>query len=299
MKRATVLINPISGGGRTPHPVAAHAALARTTLGQHGFDAHVHVTRWPRDAYHVAREAVSSGIDLVVAWGGDGTMNEVASALAFGPVPMALVPSGSGNGLARELGLPTDPVRALTIAAGNAVRLLDAGEIDGSLFFNVAGIGLDAAIAERFAKRAAGHRGLAAYAQLVALELLQWRARSYVLTFNGSRFDQRALMITFANSRQYGNGAVIAPRALLDDGLIDVVVVGEQSIFRIAAQLPALFRGTLQESRGLLMRAVRHAEIAAEGQLAFHVDGEPRAGRAVLRVRVRPQALRVRTPVAH
>ena len=294
MKRATVIINPISGGlypvRRTPHKIR----LAETTLSGRGFDPQVHVTRGPHDAHEVALQAVRSGVELIVAWGGDGTINEVASALAFSSVPLGIVPAGSGNGLARELGLPPDPASALTVAAGTSVRVLDAGEIENALFFNVAGVGLDATIAARFAARGSRRRGVVAYLQLTTVELLRQRGRRYSLRLDGRLIERRAVMIALANARQYGNGVTIAPRARPDDGLIDVVVVDEQSLFSILTHLPALFRGTLEESETLLMRPARNLEIAADGPLAFHVDGEPRSGGSLLRVRVRPQAIHVR-----
>lgn len=299
MTRATVIINPISGSGRVNGRLAETTALARDTLAAHGVCADVHVTTGTGDAHRCAREAVDNGAALVIAWGGDGTINEVGSALAFGPVPIAIVPAGSGNGLARELGIPLKPADALVLAARGQDRVIDAGEVDGELFFNMAGVGLDAAIAARFATRGAEHRGLLGYLKLTTLALLSTTASAYALHLGRERLARRALMIALANSRQYGNGALIAPAARVDDGRLELVVVEEQALARIVWRLPSLFRGTLRDSRGVLMRSITDAEIHGERHMPFHVDGEPRIGGARLRVRVRPNALRVRclTPV--
>lgn len=293
MAHAAVILNPISGSGRAGRNLEATLALARDTLARCGVSSEVLVTAGSGDAHRHARTAAASGVDFVVAWGGDGTINEVASALAFGEVPLGIVPAGSGNGLATELGLPRDAVRALEVAARGTPRVIDAGEVNGALFFNVAGVGLDAAIAARFATRGVQHRGLLGYLKLTTRALLQFAAQPYDLRFDAEALSRRALMISVANSRQYGNGAFIAPAAQLDDGRLELVVVEDQSLVRILWRLPSLFRGTLRDSRGLLMRTITTAAIAGASPLAFHVDGEPRSSVSPLMVRVRPRALKV------
>lgn len=298
--RALVVINPIAGtGGRRPIP--SRAALAQSTLGAHGYEVTVRVTTSPTDAHTFAREAVDAGANLVVAWGGDGTINGVASGLTGTGVALGIVPAGSGNGLARDLALPWDPVRALTVAATGAVRAIDAGEVDGSLFFNVAGVGLDANIAARLAAPGA-RRGLAGYVTATLAELRQYEPVAYTIRLPASEgggrsaevIERRTLFIALANSRQYGNGARIAPEARLDDGAIDVVMVEPLSSLGMIARLPAFFLGRLHEGPGLVMRRARSLTIAAEQPMAFHVDGEPRRGADTLAVGVHHRALRVR-----
>ncbi len=294
MTRATVIINPISGPGATRDRAAAKVSLARATLANYGVSADVHMTQGAGHAHRLAAEAERQAVNLVVAWGGDGTINEVASALAFRSVPLGIVPGGSGNGLATDLGLPVDPAEALTVAVTGHERRVDAGDVDGTLFFNVAGIGLDAAIAERFAARSPRRRGAFGYVQLIVTELLRAHARPYTLTIDGERLERTALMIALANSRQYGIGALIAPSARVDDGRLELVVVEAQSLLRIAWRMPSLFRGTLEDSPGLLMRSVAEVRVSGEAPLVFHVDGEPRVGGATLRVSVHAAAIGVR-----
>jgi YegS/Rv2252/BmrU family lipid kinase len=229
-----------------------------------------------------------------VAWGGDGTVNEVTSAIAYSDVELGIVPAGSGNGLATDLGLPKTPTYALEVAASGRARIIDAGELDESLFVNVAGLGLDAEIANRLAAPRA-RRGLLGYVLATTREWPFYRPRRYTVTGEPVDFDGAALFIAVANSRQYGNGAQIAPAARLDDGKLDLVVVEARPFWRVAAKIPAFFRGSLTDGDGLVMRQVSHAEISSDRPIRFHVDGEPRQGGTRVRVAARPEAVRVKT----
>jgi YegS/Rv2252/BmrU family lipid kinase len=293
-RRAVVIINPLSGAGRHDTEVEHHASLARAVLADHGFDAVVRPTTKGGDAHEFALEAVSAGSDLVVAWGGDGTVNETASALVHTQVPLGIIPAGSGNGLASDLVLPREPRAALRIAAGGRTLRIDAGEVGGCFFFNIAGVGLDAVIATRFASRGLRRRGFAGYVRLGSVELLRYRAQPYRLTIDDQSSEYRALLVAIANGRQYGNRLLIAPGARLDDGKFEVVIVEDLSLLGIAWRLPSLFRGTLAHGRGVSMRAARSIAVRIAGPIPYHVDGEPRLGHDELEFRVHPGALSVR-----
>ena len=301
--RAVVIVNPIAGPGRRK-TLDTCAALARSVLATHGYTAHVVVTESPTDASRFARDAIEFGANLVVAWGGDGTINGAGSALTGTSLPLGIVPGGSGNGLARDLGLPRDPARALAVAATGHERAIDAGDLQGSLFFNIAGIGLDAEIAARIAQPGA-RRGLAGYVIATFQELRRYEPEVYTIRIPGddsrgpavsgeTTIEKRALIVALANSRQYGNGAQIAPRAELDDGAIDVVVLEARPFSAFVTRLPAFFRGTLEEAPDLLMRRATQLSISGRRPIRFHVDGEPRSGPETLTLRVYPRALRVR-----
>ena len=293
--RATVIINPIAGSGRAT-AIGACSDLARSTFARHGFDADVHVTAGPADAYRFAAEARAAGHDLVIAWGGDGTVNGAGSALAGSPVPLGVIGVGSGNGLARDLGLPLSPAPALEIVAAGATRAIDVGDLNGSLFFNVAGIGLDACIADRMASPNA-RRGLLGYVLATFNEMPSYQPCEYSIAMSedgGAPLRTRAIFIAIANSRQYGKGAQIAPLASLDDGIMDIVVVKPQSAARIVSRLPSFFRGTLREDDSVLMRTASTLEITSDQPIRFHVDGEPRAAVEHLALRTRPKDLLVR-----
>jgi diacylglycerol kinase (ATP) len=292
-----VIINPISGTGGRPEVGPRRAALANEVVRERGLEGGVFLTQRGRHACELTRAAIVEGASLVIAWGGDGTMNEVASELAFSSVALGLVPSGSGNGLARELGIPMDPAAALRVALDGRDRVIDAGELDGHLFFNIAGIGLDARVAHEFAANGLVKRGFGRYLQIAAKELLTFEADEHSVTADGDAMIRtRALLIALANGRQYGNGACIAPRARLDDGRLDVVVVQDRRPVETLLEAPFLFAGQVARVRGVTMRQATHVEITSARPVMYHIDGEPFVGGASLKGRVRPKALRVRVP---
>jgi YegS/Rv2252/BmrU family lipid kinase len=291
-----VIINPISGTGRRPDEARRRAELAASLVERRGLEAEVFVTEHGGHARELAHTAVARGASMCIAWGGDGTINEVASSLAFSNVALAVVPSGSGNGLARELAIPLNPAAAFEVALGGRDQLIDAGEIEGRMFFNVAGLGFDAHVAHEFAETGHARRGFARYISIAVRELIRFVPDQYTITANGTRLETRALFIAIANSRQYGNGATIAPGARIDDGALDVVVVGERSPWSAIAQMPMLFSGKVDRLPGVTIIPTADVEITAKHDMVYHVDGEPAlAGRSV-RARVHPGVLRVRVP---
>jgi YegS/Rv2252/BmrU family lipid kinase len=287
-----VIVNPISGGAR-PATAGHRVALATAVVAAHGDAADVVVTERPGHARELAVAAAASGARLVIAWGGDGTVNEVASALAFGPTPMGIVAAGSGNGLARELGVDRRPDRAIADALHAVPRAIDAGELGGRFFVNLAGVGFDARVAERVGACGSGRRGFLTYAVSAARELLVCRPFACRIASGGRETPHRVLFVSLANSPQFGNGARIAPRARVDDGLLDLVVFEEVSRLATIRAMPRLFLGGLERVRGLSTRQVAHVVIESDRPMVFHVDGEPVSGGARLEGRVHPRALRV------
>lgn len=296
MPRAVVIVNPLSGRGRYDKEIGAHAALAIEVLGRHHLHAQVRTTGAAGDAHRFAREAADDFVDLVVVWGGDGTINEAASGLVHRNVPLGIVPAGSGNGLATDLCVPFTPIEALTVAATGRDFEMDAGQVHDSLFFNIAGIGIDAIIAARFAERGLRNRGPLGYLHIGLGELMRRHTERYEVCIDDERVEHHALLLAIANGRQYGNRVCIAPGARLDDGLLELVIVEQQSALGILMRLPSLFSGRLRAGGGVSMRAIREVIVRADRPIPFHVDGEPRVGPAELAVRVLPKAVVVRAP---
>ena len=294
--RVAVIVNPISGTGGRPALARRRIAEAEGMLSRQRVDGRVLVTERSGHGAVLAREALAAGASLVVAWGGDGTINEVASELAFRDVAFAVIPSGSGNGLARELGIPLDAEPAFAVAFGPTERVIDAGEIEGRLFFNVAGVGLDAQVAHEFAITGLERRGFARYIEIASRHLFSFRAGEYHIVADGVSWQTRALVVALANGRQYGNGAVIAPDARIDDGRLEVIVVGERSALKALTQMPMLFSGRIGQVPGITMTAVQDVTVSSEAPMIYHADGEPCVGGTSIRARIRPKALRVRVP---
>lgn len=288
-------MNP-AAGPRRARIAQRDLALAEQVLAAHGAEGTVRLTEAPGHALALAREAVAARVTLVCAWGGDGTVNEVARAVTGTGAALGIVPSGSGNGLARELGLPWDPAAALGVALGRRERVIDVGDVEGHLFVNVAGVGLDALVAARFNARSAGRRGLWPYVAIGTREILRYRAREYTIRVGDETWREEALALVCANARQYGGGAVVAPTARPDDGQLDLVVVAPRPPLLALRDSLHLFRGTLDRAPGVRTRRTPTVEIEASEPILFHVDGEAVTAGPVITVRVRPAVLRVRVP---
>ena len=292
--RVTVIINPVSGPRARTSAGVARADTARRVLEGHGFDVATHLTERAGHARELAAAAVVAGAGLVVAWGGDGTVNEVASALVHTGVPLAIVPAGSGNGLANELGIPRQAGAALEHAIRASPRLIDAGEIAGRVFLNVAGLGIDARIAHRFNARRGRSHGLRTYVRESIAELRQFTPIGYQVATGTEHFDTRAFLVVIANSPQYGNGARIAPGARLDDGRLDLVVADASGIVSALWRARRLFTGSILRDAGVRHRLVERVTISSNAPIVFHVDGEPATAGHTVEARVLPGALRIR-----
>lgn len=293
-----VIINPISGTGGRPDAARRRAERAAAFLRDRGVDGQVFVTERPGHARELTRAVLDEGVSTVIAWGGDGTINEVGSALAFHAVSLAIVPSGSGNGLARELQIPREPDAALQVALTGDERTMDAGELDGRLFFNVAGIGLDARVSHRFAEDGLVHRGFHRYLAITARELFRYKPVDQTIVLDGAVLHARTLLVAIANGRQYGNGALIAPTARVDDGRLDVVVVDYRPGWRAILQIPRVFMGDIARVPGVTIRSAVDIEVTSHSHVLYHVDGEPAIGSVSLKARVRPRALRIKVPAS-
>jgi len=294
--RLAVIINPISGTAGRRDRLRERVQLATELIRAHDVDGQVLVSEYPGHARQLAASALAGGITTLLAWGGDGTLNEVASVVASGPAVLGLIPGGSGNGLARELGIPLDARDAFVMALAGRYRTIDCGELDGRLFFNVAGIGLDARVAHQFATHTTTRRGFRRYLEITGRELFHHAADEHTVTVDGSVRRERTLMIAIANGRQYGNGALIAPEARLDDGLLDVVVIGDRPVWRALTQVPRIFLGQIARVPRVTILRGQRVEITAQQPMTYHVDGEPFVGGIRLVASVHRGALKMLGP---
>lgn len=292
--RVAIIINPISGRGARRGGARSRVQLAESLARDHGLAADILLTEYAGHARELAASALAAGTTTVVAWGGDGTLNEVASVLAFRNAVLGVIPSGSGNGLARELPVPLTAREAFAVAVTGRERTIDCGEIDGRLFFNVAGIGLDARVAHEFATHTTTRRGFRRYLEITSRELFRYAPDEHTIVVGTSTNRCRALMIAIANGRQYGNGAVIAPDARLDDGQLDVVVIDNRPAWRALVQIPSVFLGRVARVPGVTIVRGEQVEISSAQPVIYHVDGEPFVGGARILARVHRAALRVR-----
>jgi YegS/Rv2252/BmrU family lipid kinase len=292
------IINPISGAGADPTVAARRAAMLREAADRRGIGLEIHFTERGGHARELATSAAASGARLVITWGGDGTINEAGAALMGTGVVLGVVPAGSGNGLAAALALPRNPARAIVAAFDGDTRTIDAGVIAGRPFFNVAGVGFDAHIARLFNERARGSRGRWPYVSIGVREGCRYAASEYLVSLDGQARRVRALLIVFANGREFGMGARIAPQAELDDGVLDATVIEDRSVIARFLDAPYLAFAMTHRAKGVTVSRIRAATIEADGEILFHVDGEPGSVERRLDVHIVPKALTVRVPRA-
>ena len=287
------IINPNSGAKRDA------AALAETIKNRFCACARVQISFTERQGHarELAREAVRQNFKAVVVAGGDGTLNEVLPALCETQVALGLIAKGSGNGFARELGLPLAPGDAVSALADYEPRRIDAGKINGEYFVNVAGIGIDAMIGRAFnAFGKKGPRGRLPYFYLGVKEFLTYTPPCIDLRCGGQTLQIKPLCLAFANGRQFGGGAVIAPAARPDDGLLHIVTINYLPLYRMVPYLPKLFTGTIDRVPFVSTITADSAEIISQGELTYQLDGELRCAHGGLKVEVAPGALSFLSP---
>jgi diacylglycerol kinase (ATP) len=286
-----IIINPIAGGGRPS--VGARVDLARRIAAECGETADVAVTEARGHARALARAARENGARVIVAWGGDGTVNEIACEAAFNDVPIGIVPAGSGNGLAGALGLRRAPRAALRRALTGTARSVDVGDVSGRLFVNLAGVGFDAHVAAEFNGLSNTRRGARGYVLQTARSLLRYRPRQYSITIGGIRNSVHALLVVIANGREFGNRMLIAPGARIDDGALDVVVVEERSRAATICRVPWLLCRSIHRVPAWSSRRTPDVTLTCDEPMMFHVDGETVQGGHKLEAHVHPGALKV------
>jgi diacylglycerol kinase family enzyme len=291
--RTALIVNPVSGLGTT----ATAASASRIELAYRlAADSHVPIdvaaTTRAGHAAELAAEYVSRGYGRVIAWGGDGTINETAGPLIGTAVTLGIVPSGSGDGLARGLRLPRDPQRAFGLALGSA-RPLDVGWLGTRHFLNIAGVGFDAAVAAAFNSRTT--RGKRGYIVDGLRGVWSYQSRPYQVDAGEHRLDGPCFVVAFANCRQYGSGIVLAPEADPADGELDMVLVAGGSPWRQLWRARRLGFRRMAAAEGVIRGRITSASVTGE-HLHAHVDGQTFEARGRLDVRIAPKALLIAAP---
>jgi YegS/Rv2252/BmrU family lipid kinase len=234
----------------------------------------------------------------IVAVGGDGTVNEIASALVNTPARLGIIPSGSGNGLARQLRIPVTVPEALKVLRNPKHRRIDVGRVNGRYFFCTCGTGFDASVGKRFAEDP--KRGMMSYVRATIHQYIHYSPKKYILKVEDQKIELKAFLVTFANAGQYGNNAYIAPNALIDDGFLDLCVLRpfpKSSTLEIGLRL---FFKNIDQSPYLEVMRVTKATLKRTNKqkITLHLDGEPVTLKRKLKVRVVPEGLEVMVPQA-
>lgn len=230
-------------------------------------------TQKPGHAAELASKASVEKFDLIVAVGGDGTVNEVAQSLIGTNTPMGIIPMGSGNGLARELGISMNMLKSVRVLIEGLNRHIDVCRINNQHFLCTSGIGFDAQIADKMSK--ASSRGFLRYIQLVIKESMSFKPLKVRLIIDGKRLEQSVFLITFANAPQFGNNAFIAPAASMTDGLIDVVVVRSFNKLWLPVFGIGLFTKIIHKLPFVDCYKAKQVDLKMAETSIYHFDGEP------------------------
>ncbi len=255
----------------------------------------IQVTHTVVETLQTAQEAAKQGYDPVVAVGGDGTINAVATGIYGTNARLAVVPTGSGNGLARHFKIPLSLGKSLKVIGAGRTQKIDVGWCEGRLFLVTCGVGFDARVAFAFEDSKA--RGIVSYFRLAVAELRKFQPEEISLSHDGySKEARQLLLVTAANLSQYGGGTIIAPDASATDGLLDVVVIEPVSVLRAISLVPRILRGNLPRTPEVSIFRAPKLSIKRSAPGPFHVDGDPVDGPAEISIRVEPLAMKLIVP---
>lgn len=284
------IINPISGGRnklKIPALIAAHLDRAK-------FNPNFSFTEYAGHASEIAEEAANKNFDVIVAVGGDGTINEVATKVIQQDKILGIIPFGSGNGLARFLKIPMNTVKAIQVINNYHVELIDTARFNDKCFFNMAGMGFDAHISSVFAGNKS--RGLTGYLKLGLKEVLNYKPQIYRLNIDGVVYARRAFVVSVANSSQYGNNAHISPKASVVDGLLDVCVVKEFPMYKLPLLAYEMWSASTDRSKIVEIIKGKNIHITRVQDDAIHIDGEPFFMGREIDVSIAPLSLHIIIP---
>lgn len=288
-KKAIFIINLISGTSDK----AAIPGLIDQLLDKEKFEYEIAITEYAGHASEIAAKAKDDGVDMVVAVGGDGTVNEVARAIVHSNTALGIIPCGSGNGLARHLQLPINVKKSIEIINAFEVRDLDYGIINGYPFFCTCGMGFDAFISLKFAE--AGKRGPLTYIENVLREGLKYEPETYTVMADDETSLHKAFLISCANASQYGNNAYIAPQASMSDGLMDVIIMEPFTAFDAPQISIDMFNGTLDKNSRIKTFRAKSIKITRAHEGAIHYDGDPIMTGKDIDVRIEPKGIQIIT----
>lgn len=285
-KNITFIVNPISGTkSKDTLPL-----FIKQLIDDSLYEWEIIETEYAGHAAEIASQCVANHIDICVAVGGDGTVNEVARSLAHSETALGIIPCGSGNGLARHLCLPMDMKQALQVINAGKTDYFDYGIINDQPFFCTCGMGFDAYVSLKFAE--SGKRGLATYVENVLKEGLTYKPDTYTITDESGLHQYNAFLVACANASQYGNNAYIAPEASMQDGLLDVIIMEPFNIIEAAKVGFDLFAKTLKSNKHIKTFQARSIHISRNEPGAVHFDGDPTKMGTDIDVHIEPLGLK-------
>lgn len=287
MKNIAFIINPISGGvNKRKLPKQIEKELDHSRWLEN-----IVFTEYAGHATELARQFATMGFDAVVAVGGDGTVNEVVCGVRDTKTALGVIPTGSGNGFARHIGMSLRISRAIEqINHGEAIKA-DYGLVNGHPFVCTCGIGFDALIADRFAN--AGARGMKTYMQSILRDLFSYQPETYIIKGDDVELNPQAFLVTFANANQWGNDAFIAPKASIQDGKMDIAVLSKFPLIAAPSLAFNLFTKRIDTDKFMNTIQTKQVTVIREKEGPMHVDGEPIQMPRELTIQIVEDGLRV------
>jgi len=286
------IINPISGAGRK------HLDTVRSRVEEYldhdNFEPHFRPTLSEGHAISLVKQGLYEGVRYFVAVGGDGTVNEVSEPLLGSDAVMGVIPAGSGNGLAHHLKIPSKIREAVEIINSGKVIPIDTCVVNDKHFLSIAGVGFDARVAKHFAR--VQQRGFMTYARMAAKEYFRYKPGKYTLILDGNERTVSAFFISFANSNQFGYNAMIAPKASITDGMIDVCIASRPPVTAFPGLAHLLFMKKIDKSK--YVETIRATDIIVmrKKDKTVNVDGEPMKMGKKLHIKIRPASLKIIVP---
>jgi len=291
-KKVLFIINPVSGVKQVSK--SGIEQVIAETLDTKQYTYTCAYSQSADHAYGLSKEAAQSGVDIVASVGGDGTANLVINGIIGSDSVFALIPTGSGNGLARFMNIPLVMQKSIELINQHSIKLIDTISINESHFVSIAGVGFDALVAKRFAK--AERRGFFSYFHIALQAYPGYRPRKYRMIIDGVTFKRRALFVSFANSNQFGYNTIIAPDAVIDDGLMDVCIVKKVPVISAPYIMGLLWRNKLVNSGYLEVIKAKEVTLTRNKNKSINLDGEPVKLGKDLVIRVNPKSLKMIIP---
>ena len=291
VKRKILFVyNPISGS----HKLLPVVPIIERFMNRDLYDYEIIHTQYKGHATELAREYAARRYDAVIAVGGDGTVNEVGCGLIGTDTALGIIPCGSGNGLARHLGIPIDPFKAVKWLDKSIFTDIDYGTMNGQPFFCTCGVGFDAKVSDSFSK--SGSRGVLTYLESIMKEIATYHNETYKLSFDNSSETFEAFFITCANADQWGNNAFIAPTASLQDGLLDVIAAHPFGVVDAPLIAFQLFNRQIDKNPKVDVRKCNGVTITRQKEGPAHYDGDPVIMGREIRIEIVPSGLKVLIP---
>ncbi|MBT5903926.1 MAG: YegS/Rv2252/BmrU family lipid kinase [Opitutaceae bacterium] len=289
--KSRFIFNPTAG-----HNSRDPSLLAKTKsfITEHNLDASVDVTERPHHATELAHRAVEDGCKLVVAIGGDGTLNETATALVNTEIAFGLIPCGSGNGLGRHLKLFGDPEIPFNALLNGRIKAIDTGSANGHPFFTAMGLGFDAEVSSRFNRLT--RRGMSAYVRTTLKAWFSYRPEHYVIAGDSLAINTEAFIVAVGNADQYGNDCFISPGAQVDDGRLNLTILKRVNTLTVPMLAWRMFGGTIHHSPTVICADGEHFIIKRASAGVIHTDAEIRETGAEVAVEIHPQSLQMVVP---